>query len=43
MNGVYMERKKIQKLNLVFYVTNTKMMDSKMLFFSKLSVYNARG
>ena len=43
MDGVYMERKKIQKLNVVFYVINTKMMDSKMLFFPKLSVYNARG
>ena len=43
MDGVYMERKKIQKLNVVFYVTNTKMMDSKMLFFPKLSVCNARG
>ena len=41
--GVYMEKKKIQKLNIAPYLTNMKMVDSKMLFFSKLSVYNVLG
>ena len=35
---------KIQKLSIVLYVTNTKIVDSKMLMiFQKLSVYNALG
>ena len=36
-----MESKNIRKLIIVLYATNMQIVESKMLFFQKLSVYNA--